>query len=167
MTELTLDGLRQAILDPDSRIRLASDPVPEEHTELVAIAWRGGFLDGSAISFSENLNVLIGGRGSGKTTVIESLRYVLGLAPLGEEARRLADGVVRRVLQSGTRVSLLARTWMPSECCYLIERIVPNPPVVRNHNGDVIDVQPLEILPGIEIYGQREISEMRRRKYGF
>jgi DNA repair ATPase RecN len=162
MTDLSLDGLRQAILDPDSRIRLASDPVPQEHTELVALAWRGGFLDGSAISFSENLNVLVGGRGTGKTTVIESLRYVLGLAPLGDEARRLHDGVVRGVLQSGTRVSLLARTWMPTESCYLIERTVPNPPVVRNQYGDVIDVQPLEILPGIEIYGQREISELAK-----
>jgi DNA repair ATPase RecN len=162
MTDLSLDGLRQAILDPDSRIRLASDPVPEEHTELVALAWRGGFLDGLAIGFSENLNVLVGGRGTGKTTVIESLRYVLGLAPLGDEARRLHDGVVRGVLQSGTRVSLLARTWMPTESCYLIERTVPNPPVVRNQYGDVIDVQPLEILPGIEIYGQREISELAK-----
>jgi len=162
MTDLSLDGLRQAVLDPDSRIRLASDPVPEEHTELVAIAWRGGFLDGSAIAFSENLNVLVGGRGTGKTTVIESLRYVLGLTPLGDEARRLHEGVVRGVLQSGTRVSLVARTWMPTESCYLIERTVPNPPVVRNHNGDVIDVQPLEILPGIEIYGQREISELAK-----
>jgi hypothetical protein len=58
MTGLTLDGLRQAILDPTSRIRLPSDPAPEEHTEFVALSWQGGFLDGSAIHFSENLNVL-------------------------------------------------------------------------------------------------------------
>lgn len=159
MTSLTFDGLRQAILDPSSRIRLPSDPVPAEHAEFVALAWEGGFLDGSAIRFSENLNVLVGGRGTGKSTVIESLRYVLGLEPLGDEARRLHDGIVRGVLQSGTRVSLLARTWTPAESEYVIERTVPNPPVVRDADGDVIDVQPLEILPGIEIHGQREISE--------
>jgi hypothetical protein len=162
MTELTLDGLRQAILDPSSRIRLASDPVPGEHTEFVALAWQGGFLDGAAIRFSENLNVLVGGRGTGKSTVIESLRYVLGLEPLGDEARRLYDGIVRNVLQSGTRVSLLARAWTPTMSEYLIERTVPNPPVVRDTAGDVIDARPLEILPGIEIYGQREISELTK-----
>lgn len=161
-TELTLDGLRQAILDPGSRIRLASDPAPEQHTEFVALGWQGGFLDGSAIRFSENLNVLVGGRGSGKSTVIESLRYVLGLEPLGEEARRLHDGIVRSVLRSGTRISLLAQVWTPARSEYLIERTVPNPPVVRDENGDVIDAQPLEILPGIEIYGQREISELTK-----
>ena len=162
MTDLTLDGLHQAVLDPSSRIRLPSDPVPEEHTEFVALAWQGGFLDGSAIHFSENLNVLVGGRGAGKTTIIESLRYVLSIEPLGDEARRLHDGIVRGVLQSGTRVSLLARTRTPAESWYLIERTVPNPPIVRDAAGNVIDAQPLEILPGIEIYGQREISELTK-----
>ncbi len=162
MTGLTLDGLRQAILDPSSRVRLSSDPVPGEHAEFVGLAWEGGFLDGLAIRFSENLNVLVGGRGTGKSTVIESLRYVLGLEPLGDEARRLHEGIVRGVLQSGTKVSLLTRTWTPAESEYVIERTVPNPPVVRDAAGNVINVQPVEILPGIEIYGQREISEITK-----
>jgi chromosome segregation ATPase len=46
------------------------------------------------------------GRGAGKSTVVESLRYVLGLEPLGDEARRLREGIVRNVLQSGTKISL-------------------------------------------------------------
>ncbi|MCY4068880.1 MAG: hypothetical protein OXE79_07225 [Acidimicrobiaceae bacterium] len=33
--EVTVEGLRQAFLDPDSRIRLNSDPAPVEHSELV------------------------------------------------------------------------------------------------------------------------------------
>lgn len=79
MSEISIEGLRQAFLDPSSRIRLASDPVPEAHVEFRAIAWEGGFLDGASMNLNENLNVLIGGRGSGKSTVIESIRYVLGL----------------------------------------------------------------------------------------
>lgn len=162
MSELTIDGLRQAVLDPASRIRLASAPVPEEHTELVAIAWQGGFLDGSSVHFSENLNVLIGGRGAGKSTVIESLRYVLALEPLGDEARRLHEGIVRNVLQPGTKISLLVCTRRPAESWYAIERTVPNPPVVRNADGDVLELQPLEILRGSEIFGQHEISELTK-----
>lgn len=164
MTEVTIDGLRQAVLDPSSRIRLPSDPVPEEHTEFVAMAWEGGFLDGQSIHFSENLNVLIGGRGAGKSTVVESLRYVLGLEPLGDEARRLHDGIVRNVLQSGTKVSLLACSRRPGESWYVIERTVPNPPVVKDASGDVVDVQPLEILRGTEIFGQHEISELTKNE---
>lgn len=160
MTEVTIDGLRQAVLDPPSRVRLPSDPVPDDHTELVAMAWEGRFLDGVKIHFSENLNVLIGGRGAGKSTIVESLRYVLGLEPLGDEARRLHEGIVRNVLQSGTRISLLACTRRPGESWYVIQRTVPNPPVVKDGNGEVVDVQPLEILRGVEIFGQHEISEL-------
>ena len=80
--------LRQAFLDPDSRIRLANDPLPEDHVEFVAMTWEGGFLSGSGIHFNENLNVLIGGRGTGKSTVIESLRCVLQLQPATEDASR-------------------------------------------------------------------------------
>ena len=64
MSEVSIEGLRQAFLDPGSRIR----PNPkegklehEEHAELVALAWEGGFLDGAAIHFNPNLNVLVGG----------------------------------------------------------------------------------------------------------
>lgn len=162
MTEMTIEGLRQAVLDPRSRVRLASDPVPEEHSELVALAWEGGFLDGQRIHFSENLNVLIGGRGAGKSTIVESLRYVLGLEPLGRDAKRLHEGIVRNVLQSGTKISLLACTRRPGESSYVIERTVPNPPVVKDHAGDVLDVQPADIVRGTEIFGQHEISELTK-----
>ncbi|MGH2879772.1 MAG: TrlF family AAA-like ATPase [Solirubrobacteraceae bacterium] len=162
MAQMTIDGLRQAVLDPLSRIRLASDPVPEEHTELVALAWKGGFLDGQKVHLSENLNVLIGGRGAGKSTIVESLRYVLDLEPLGEEARRLHEGIVRNVLQSGTKISLLVCTRQPGESLYVIERTVPNPPVVKDEGGNVLDVQPSEIVRGTEIFGQHEISELTK-----
>ncbi len=84
MTSLSVEGLRQAFLDPSSRIRLSQSEVAELHTEFVAMSWEGGFLDGTRLHFNGNLNVLIGGRGTGKSTVIESLRYVLALDPLGE-----------------------------------------------------------------------------------
>ena len=57
MSEVSIEGLRQAFLDPDSRIRLNTDPEPEEHAELLALSWEGGFLDGAAIRFNPNLNV--------------------------------------------------------------------------------------------------------------
>jgi len=43
----------------------------------------GGFLNGTKINFSENLNCIIGGRGTGKTTVLEFIRYALNLKDEG------------------------------------------------------------------------------------
>ncbi|MFO7905231.1 MAG: AAA family ATPase [Pirellulaceae bacterium] len=126
------------------------------------MAWQGGFLDGTAIHFNENLNVLVGGRGTGKSTIVESLRYVLGLEPIGEEATKAHEGVVRGVLTSGTKISLLVRSHRPSRREYLIERTVPNPSVVRDDTGDVLTLTPMEVVPQVEVYGQHEISELSK-----
>ena len=163
MSSVSAQGLRQAFLDPASRIRLASDPPPEEHAELVAIAWETeGFLKQCAIHFNENLNVLVGGRGTGKSTVIESLRYVLQLEPVGDDARRAHEGIIRQVLRSGTKVSLRVRLQKPTKREYVIERTVPNPPVVRDERGDVLAISPRDLLPRVELFGQHEISEMAK-----
>ena len=165
MSEVSIEGLRQAFLDPDSRIRLHrqdGDAEAEAHTELMSLAWEGGFLDGASISLNPNLNVLVGGHGAGKSTIIESLRYVLALAPVGEEAGKAHNGIVRHVLRSGTKVSLRVRCYRPAAREYLIERTVPNPPVVHDENGLVSNLLPRDILPRVEVYGQHEISELAR-----
>jgi len=162
MAEPTVEGLRQAFLDPESRIRLPGEPKPEDRAEFVAIAWEGGFLDGVKIHFNEDMNVLIGGRGTGKSTVIESLRYVLRQEAVGEEAQRMHESIVQQVLGSGTKVSLLIRIENPSTREYLIERTVPNPPKVKDQEGNVLDVGPEDVLEEVEIYGQHEISELAK-----
>jgi PHP domain len=167
MSKPSIEGLRQAFLDPGSRIRLnpktgtlETDP----HAELVALVWEGGFLDGAAIHFNPNLNVLIGGRGTGKSTAIETIRTVLGLQPIGDEARKAHEGIVRQVLRSGTKISLLVRTHHPAVRDYRIERTIPNPPLVREETGGVSNLSPRDILPRIELYGQHEISELTKSR---
>jgi len=164
MTNVSVEALRQAFLDPQSRIRLNSDPQPEPHAEFLAITWEGGFLDGTSIHFNGNLNVLVGGRGTGKSTVIESMRYALGLEPLGEDARKAHEGVVRHVLRPGTKVSLLVRSHKPSQRCYTVERSVPNPPTVKDESGEVLTLSPRDVAPGVEVFGQHEISELTKSR---
>ncbi len=98
----TLEGLRQAFLVPDTRIRfpgtlrkdLASvsgavfldDPAPScPRIERMTVT--GGFHDGLDVAFGPGLNALIGGKGTGKSTLIEILRYVLHAGdPIEDEA---------------------------------------------------------------------------------
>ena len=164
MSALSVEGLRQAFLDPDSRIRLHSDPRPVPHAEFVAMAWEGGFLDGTRIHFNGNLNVLVGGRGTGKSTVLESLRYALAIDPLGDEATKAHQGVLKYVLKSGTKVSLLVRSHHPAQHDYTIERTIPNPAVVKDENGEVLNLSPRDIVPGVEVFGQHEISELTKSR---
>lgn len=166
MSEISIDGLRQAFLDPGSRIRLNTKESQslelDEHSELVAITWLGGFLDGVTIHFNPNLNVLVGGRGAGKSTIVESIRSVLGAEPLGEQARKAHEGVVKHVLKSGTKISLLVRVFRPSPREYRIERTIPNPPIVKDDQGQVSNLAPRDIIPRLDLYGQHEISELTK-----
>lgn len=164
MSNVSVEALRQAFLDPVSRIRLNSDPQPEPHAEFLAVTWEGGFLGDTSVHFNGSLNVLVGGRGTGKSTMIESMRYALGLDPLGEEARKAHEGVIRYVLRSGTKISLLVRSHKPSQRCYTIERSVPNPPIVKDETGEVLTLSPEDVMPGVEVFGQHEISELTKSR---
>lgn len=160
MSKPSIEGFRQAFLDPGSRIRLNSDAPPPDHPELLSVEWQGGFLDGVVVPFHPNLNVAIGGRGAGKSTIVESIRYALALAPVGDAASKAHEGIVRQVLRPGTKVVLRLRVRHPTTAEYRIERTVSNPPVVRDDNGKVSTLAPSDIVPDIEVYGQHEVSEI-------
>ena len=165
MSDVSIEGLRQAFLDPGSRIRLNPEErklEPEEHAELLSLAWEGGFLDGAEVGFNPNLNVLVGGRGTGKSTIVESIRAVLGLDAGGAESQKAHAGIVRHVLRNGTKVSLRVRSHRPAIREYRIERTIPNPPLVKDDLGEVSSLAPADVLPRIEVFGQHEISELAR-----
>lgn len=62
----------------------------------------GGFLDGLNVSFSKGLNVLIGARGAGKTSVLELVRFVLAVPAMTEEAQAEAGEQALAILGDGT-----------------------------------------------------------------
>jgi hypothetical protein len=51
------------------------------HHVVLSLRVTGGFLAGAEMEFADGLNCLIGGRGAGKTTALEFLRFGLGLMP--------------------------------------------------------------------------------------
>ena len=167
MSQLSIEGLKQAFLDPGSRIRLNrpdSESFSDRHTKLVSIAWEGGFLDESKLHFNSNLNVLIGGRGTGKSTIIESIRTVLGMEAKSDAATEGHTGIVQNVLKNGTKISLLIQTYEPISQLYKIERTIPNPPRVIDENDKISNLLPADVLPGIEIFGQHEILSLVQNK---
>jgi energy-coupling factor transporter ATP-binding protein EcfA2/histidinol phosphatase-like PHP family hydrolase len=76
MDELGFDGLRIALEDADARVRI-EDLVPPSIPYVVGIHMDGGFLAGQTIQFSPNLNCIIGGRGTGKSTTFEAVRCLI------------------------------------------------------------------------------------------
>jgi DNA repair ATPase RecN len=165
MSSLTIEGLDVAFRSPETRVSL-DDPTGTHHTALLGMAWDGGFLDGVRMRFNESLNVLVGGRGSGKSTVIESLRYAFGLEPVGSNAKSEHDSMVgsRDVLGAGTSVSVVVETRQPHPERFIVRRTVPHPPVVLTEDGARSALRPHDLVSGLEVYGQRELAELARDK---
>ncbi len=90
LTRLRLDdpnfaALRNAIqLNPKARCK-AEAILPAVYPRIVSAKFEGGFLDGVSMDFTPNLNCLIGGRGSGKSTALLSIRAALGATPSPDE----------------------------------------------------------------------------------
>ena len=77
-----------------------------------------GFLDGLDLELRDGLNVIIGPRGSGKTSIIELVRYCLDVAPLvprmpGTSSRQamsvLGDGKVTVTIEQDGEASVISR----------------------------------------------------------
>jgi len=159
MSRPGLEGVRLAVLTPDTRVR-RQEPVQRVHPVIKSISWEGGFLDGVRLPLNESMTCLVGGRGTGKSTVVESIRYALGVRPLGEAAQRDHHSMVDGVLERGTKISLHVKACSPAPAEYLVERTVPHLPVLRNSVGVVQESTPLGVLGPVDVFGQHELAEL-------
>ena len=78
-----------------------------------------GFLDGLDVSFASGLNAIIGERGTGKTSLIELIRFCLGVQSYTSESEKrsrdhalsiLGSGKVTVTLSNGSRDMVVIRT---------------------------------------------------------
>jgi ABC-type cobalamin/Fe3+-siderophores transport system ATPase subunit len=106
--ELTFEALKFAL--SDYRDRVASELPNHKTSHIRSIQFEGGVLDGKTLCFSPELNALIGIRGSGKSSVLEAIRYVLDI-PRGEKAldTKYKDELIKHTLGSGGKATVVAR----------------------------------------------------------
>lgn len=89
MDEPSFGALKIALEDADARVRI-EDLIPASIPRVVGLHFDGGFLSGQSIQFSPNLNCIVGGRGTGKSTAFEAVRTLV----LGEEPGPVVDSEV-------------------------------------------------------------------------
>ena len=169
LSSRTIEGLKQAFLDWEARIRHPEELLKTDYSCIVAVEWIGGFLNGLKIHFNRNLNSIIGGKGTGKSTILETLRYALGHEPVGEEPRRQHEAILKEVFKSGSTVRVLVEINTIRPTRYLIERSFPYDPIVFRWDNDIQEpseelsgVSPIDIMGELEVYGQKEILELSR-----
>lgn len=137
--------------------RLCQGPVQKQpHSWVRTIRFEGGILNGQCLEFSPEMNCLIGIRGSGKSAILECLRYGLELPMPGsaeETDLKYKQELVRFSLKSGGKVVIENEDAQGR--LFEVRRIL-NERMDIYHNGD--------LLPGVSLplknplfFGQKEL----------
>lgn len=165
MTKPCFASFKLAFQDPESRVRLNSDVAEKYYSRIERLKITGGYLDGVEIGFSEHLNAVIGGRGTGKSTLLECIRYTLGLRPIGKNAQKQHDEIIKENLgKSRARVELMIRSSTMNGKRFTVARRYGETTSVSDETGSPSTFTPADLLPEIEIYGQNEIYEIAQNE---
>ena len=136
-----------------------SRPVPHFHKIKRLEISGGGFLGDVSVDLADGLNCLIGGRGAGKTTALEFLRYALAQMPdpRRHRARReVLENLVEGNLGAGqVAVEIETRDGVS----YRVERVGGEEPVVLDDTGQPTSLSVAGLF-GAEVYSQNEIERI-------
>ena len=176
MADPSVASLRQLIFEPELRIS-RTKPIALKHGRIVGFTTTHGIYADERFRFSPNLNVILGGRGAGKSAVIDLLRFAFEAEP--KAADEIEEVFTRRImgfLHSVGEVLVVAEgidreTYLIARCGAFEKPNVRAIPVFTDParvyqiaEGQLIqrDILPLDVL-GIEFYGQGEAVRLANR----
>ena len=100
MAKPSVTSLRQLIFEPELRVS-RTEPKAPTHGRIVGFTTTHGIYGDERFRFSPNLNVLLGGRGAGKSAAIDLLRFAFEAEPrLGDENYEVFANRIMGFLQS-------------------------------------------------------------------
>lgn len=147
MNELSFEAFRTAIIDSEARIRPIAI-IPRSFPRILGMYTTGGFLDGQVCHFSDNLNCFIGGRGTGKSTALQSLAYGLGIQHKFDEYGNCPNNTVIYCQDENGII-------------YRYERRRGGEPIVRAKDDQSIHDVPSDAFQ-VEFYGQGDLAEVAK-----
>lgn len=150
--EFSYSAVKFALQDYNNRVFEGKPSY--NHGFIESISFQGGKFDGQTIHFSSSLNTLIGIRGSGKSAILESIRYILGIDPQADKSYK--TDLIKNIWGSGGKATLLIYDKHGRK--YYISRILNERITVLDENGDDLNISPLSLLDGVQYFGQKDLS---------
>lgn len=149
------DSVVLAFKDYQNRISLSEKEY--NHGYIRSVELIGGKMNNQKINLSPELNTLIGIRGSGKSSIIEAIRYTLDMSPSTADEEYKSD-VVKNLLESGGQVIVELQDDYKKK--YKIKRILGESPHILDENDTEIGVTINSILQTPLYFGQKDLSYM-------
>lgn len=163
LDEITVEGLRQCFTDPETRIRQMDKWKDSSWPHIVKMkVGSAGYLCDQNFQFHPGLNSIIGGKGAGKSLVIEFLRFALGQASEQNDILKDYQGKLEKRLtpMNHVEVEIVAASGER----YLIKRTYEGKDIAsftcinlstnENYDGNLVELFP--ILP----YSQTEVIKI-------
>lgn len=150
--ELSYAAVKFSLLDYKERV--SGTILENKHGFIESISFQGGKFDCQTIRFSSALNTIIGIRGSGKSSILEAIRYVLGFP--AQTDKEYKDNLVKNILESGGKVTLNVVNKHGKQ--YSLSRILGERTTILDENGRDLDMDPIRLFDGIQYFGQKELS---------
>lgn len=170
MSEPSIESLRQAFLDHESRIILPEDVATDTHpaqrvrqATIKSISVKNvAFLADQQVHFSPNMNCVIGGRGSGKSTLLEYLRIILGK----DKSKDLDNGTSERIKRVR---DTLSATRAEVEVCWVSADGVEDHIVWQNgsqtvQGRDLADPETFFKNLPLRFYSQQQLNRLTESK---
>lgn len=153
------EALKYALTDKEHRV---CDKKPAlVRSYIKSIRFIGGKLDGKCIGFSPELNNLIGIRGSGKSAILEILRYALGMQlPNSSADKSYKDELITYILGSGGKVIVHIIDKQGQE--FRIEKIYGQTETIfRNSTNEICDCSISAVFNLPVYFGQKDLSHKK------
>lgn len=106
--QINLEGLRQCFVDSEVRICLMDEYGKKIYPQIVSMrVGQGGFFYTPNFDFHKGLNCIIGGKGVGKSLVVEFLRFALGQPSEDPDIARDYLGKLHKRLTEDNKVEVI------------------------------------------------------------
>jgi predicted ATPase len=152
------EAIKYALLDQQYRLaQSTTDPI---NGYIKSISFKGGKLDGSTLHLNHSMNNLIGIRGSGKSSILEAIRYSLDI-DLTEKQNVDYDyktKLVNALLGSGGKITTVLVDDQGKE--YVADKILGDRTNIYKDGELQLGLKPNAIVKKPIYFGQKDLSQI-------
>lgn len=164
MHRVSIEGIRQAFTDPTIRIRMPKDATASRYAYIESLVVDKGFLQDQDIEFNPSLNCLVGGAGTGKSTIIEFIRFALNQTSEVDSIVEDCHGKLCDLAGIGATIRVGVRT--DSGDRYEIQRVFDDTDdpiaIIRLSDNKEMDTTDISSFFQVHAYSQGEVTSICR-----
>lgn len=143
----------------DKEYRVEKEKPKTENAYIKSISFNGGKLDGQTIELSSSMNNFVGVRGSGKSSIIEAVRYGLDLEFSDKNADyKYKNNLIEKLLGSAGKMTIKAFDSRSNE--YTIERVYGHSVEIKK-DDEIMNLDIFSLLNKPLYFGQKDLSSYK------